>query len=70
MATKKVGSAGRFGARYGKTIKVKVAKIEQRQRQKHKCPDCAKHQVKRVSLGIYHCGKCGKKFAGKAYVPY
>ena len=67
MATKKVGSSGRFGARYGKTLKVKIATIEKQQKKKHKCPDCGKFRVKRVSLGIYHCNKCGKKFTGKAY---
>lgn len=69
MATKKVGSAGRFGSRYGKRLKVKVANIEKDQRKKHKCPDCRKFQVRRISLGIYECKKCGKKFAGKAYTP-
>ena len=69
MATKKVGSSGRFGPRYGKTLKVKVATIEKQQRKKHKCPGCGKFQVKRQSLGIYSCKKCGKKFTGKAYTP-
>ncbi|MEK6903400.1 MAG: 50S ribosomal protein L37ae [Nanoarchaeota archaeon] len=70
MATKKAGTAGRFGARYGKTLRVKLATIEQQQRQKHQCPDCKKYQVKRVSLGIYECNHCDVKFTGRAYVPY
>lgn len=67
MATKKVGSAGRFGVRYGKTIRVKVAEIESRQRGRHVCPYCEKKQVRRVSLGIYTCRKCHSTFTGKAY---
>jgi len=67
MATKKVGSAGRFGIRYGKTIRVKITDIEKRQRGRHICPYCNKQQVRRVSLGIYECRKCKAKFTGRAY---
>lgn len=67
MATKKVGSAGRFGSRYGKTIRVKIAAIEKRERGRHPCPYCSKQQVRRVSLGVYECRKCHSKFTGRAY---
>lgn len=67
MATKKVGSAGRFGIRYGKTIRVKIADIEKRQRGRHLCPYCNKQQVRRVSLGVYACRKCHTTFTGRAY---
>lgn len=67
---KKVGSAGRFGARYGHAIKEKVIEIEKVQRAKHICPFCAKSGgVKRIASGIWHCKKCKSKFAGKAYSP-
>jgi large subunit ribosomal protein L37Ae len=69
MALKKLGSAGRFGARYGRKIKKKVLEIERVMRSKHKCPYCQKPGVKRVSLGIWYCSKCKSKFAGKAYEP-
>lgn len=67
--TKKVGSAGRFGTRYGVTIRQKVAEVEKKQKRKHKCPVCNFLRVKRVSTGIWQCKKCGVKFAGKAYEP-
>lgn len=67
MATKKVGSTGRFGARYGKTVKKKVAEVEKRQKKKHKCPYCNKMQVKRLASGIWLCKKCDSKFTGRAY---
>jgi len=63
----KLGSAKRFGARYGTRPKYKFAKIEKEQRKKHKCPYCSRVQVKRISVGIWHCRKCNAKFTGKAY---
>ena len=64
---KKVKSAGRFGARYGKTIRTKLIKVEEKQRVKQKCPFCEKFGVKRLSTGIWKCSKCNKKFASNAY---
>jgi len=63
----KLGSAKRFGARYGSKPKHKFAKIEKEQRKKHLCPYCNTLKVKRVAVGIWHCRKCGSKFTGKAY---
>jgi len=67
--TKKAGSTGRFGARYGLKIKKKVLEIEKVQRRKHKCPFCTKLTVKRLSLGVWYCKSCKTKFAGGAYAP-
>lgn len=63
----KLGSAKRFGSRYGSKPKHKFAKIEKEQRKKHKCPYCNNVAVKRVAMGIWHCRKCNSKFTGKAY---
>lgn len=65
----KIGSAGRFGARYGKKVRKIVAEIEKLQRRRHVCPSCKMPYVKRISTGIYYCKKCKIKFAGKAYYP-
>ena len=62
-----LGSVKRFGARYGRKLKLKFSKIEAEQRKLHKCPYCSKISVKRVALGIWKCRKCNVKFAGKAY---
>ena len=62
-----LGSAKRFGARYGKSLKEKVAKFEKMQRSEHKCPACKKIKAKRISAGIFACKSCGAKFAAKAY---
>jgi large subunit ribosomal protein L37Ae len=67
--TKKVGTAGRFGARYGKKVREKVAEIEKIQRQRHICPKCGMKKAKRIAKGIWKCKKCGAKFTGLSYYP-
>ncbi|MBW2996365.1 50S ribosomal protein L37ae [Candidatus Woesearchaeota archaeon] len=64
---KKLGSVKRFGARYGRRVKHKLAEIEAVQRGKHICPYCRAQRVKRVAAGIWECRKCESKFTGKAY---
>jgi len=64
---KKVKAAGRFGARYGKKVRHKLAAVEEKQRKKQKCPFCGKFGVKRISNGIWSCKKCGKKFASNTF---
>ena len=64
---KKTKSAGRFGARYGKKVRTKLVKVEEKQRQKQKCPFCDKLGVKRLAKGIWKCPRCEKKFAGGTY---
>ncbi len=65
--TKKMGSTGRFGPRYGKTIREKIAIVEKLQKQKQFCPYCRNKTAKRISMGIYLCKKCNSKFTGGAY---
>ncbi|MBU1136252.1 MAG: 50S ribosomal protein L37ae [Nanoarchaeota archaeon] len=67
MKTKKVKSAGRFGAGYGIKIKLKLNKVESKQRKKQTCPFCKKSGVKRLAKGIWNCSKCQKKFASGTY---
>ncbi len=69
MRLRKLASAGRFGARYGRRIKERLLNSEISQRAKHKCPYCLKVNVKRVSTGIWECRSCLAKFTGKAYSP-
>lgn len=68
--TRIVGRAGRFGARYGSTLRKKVAAIESKMKAKHRCPRCQTlGSLRRVSVGVWSCKKCGYTFAGGAYVP-
>lgn len=66
---KELGSVKRFGARYGRNVKVKLAKIEAEQKRKKVCPFCKALKIKRQSAGIWYCEKCGAKFTGRAYTP-
>lgn len=68
--TKKVGSAGRFGSRYGLKIRQKISEIEKKQKAKYECPKCNKLALKRLAAGIWQCRSCDVKMAGKAYVPW
>ncbi|MEK6823567.1 MAG: 50S ribosomal protein L37ae [Nanoarchaeota archaeon] len=67
VKTKKIKSAGRFGARYGKTPKARLVKVEEKQRVKQKCPFCKRLSAKILSKGIWKCSKCNKKFASRVF---
>jgi len=67
--TKKVGSAGRYQARYGVKARTRIRNVEIIQKAKHICPSCGHKKVKRVGTSIWQCKKCGVKFAGGAYLP-
>jgi len=66
---RKVGSAGRYGARYGKRLKNLVSNVEKVKNKRHKCPKCKMTYEVREAAGIWKCKKCGTKFAGLAYRP-
>ena len=66
---RKVGLAGGFGARYGTVARRQYVEIVSGLRSRHECPRCKFDTVKRWSVGIWHCRKCGFKFAGGAYTP-
>lgn len=65
--SKKTRSAGRFGSRYGKKVRDKLVKVEDKQKIKQKCPFCEREGAKRLSKGIWQCPKCDKKFASNTY---
>jgi len=69
MKTKKVGTTGRFGPRYGTKTKKIVRKIEKRMKKEKVCPYCERPALKRIAAGVWYCKKCKTKFAGAAYFP-
>lgn len=67
MAQDSTRSAKRFGVRYGRSIRLKVAQAEGQYRKKLVCPYCNKNAAKRMASGIYACKSCGSVFTGRAY---
>lgn len=67
--TKKVGIVGKYGVRYGASLRKTIQKIEISQREKHQCAFCGKKAVRRECVGIWTCSKCRKQVSGGAYVP-
>jgi large subunit ribosomal protein L37Ae len=67
--TKKVGPTRGLGPRYGATVRKRYIKVITELKKPHRCPQCGFVRVKRVSVGIWTCGKCGFTFAGGAYTP-
>lgn len=68
MGTKKVGITGRYGARYGSTLRKRARLILEKMKGDIKCPKCeTKGSIRRISTGIWHCKKCNARFTGGAY---
>ncbi len=66
--TRKVGITGKYGARYGSTLRKRTRLILEKMKGDVKCPRCeTKASVHRVSTGIWHCKKCNARFTGGAY---
>ncbi|CAI5498063.1 unnamed protein product [Closterium sp. Naga37s-1] len=66
--TKKAGIVGKYGTRYGASLRKQVKKMEVSQHAKYFCEFCGKFSVKRQVVGIWHCKHCNKTKAGGAYV--
>merc|ERR1711971_1302467 len=64
--TKKVGITGKYGTRYGASLRKLVKRYEILQRQRFHCSFCGKDSVKRTHGGIWQCRSktCRKTIAG------
>ena len=67
--TKKVGSVGRLGVRYGVRIRRRIQEVDVGLHGWHPCPRCAAKSVRRLASGVWECRRCGVQFAGGAYRP-
>ena len=67
--TKKVGPTRGLGPRYGSTVRKRYIKVMEEMKKPHKCPQCGFSRVKRESVGIWKCKKCGFTYTGGAYTP-
>ena len=65
--TKKVGIVGKYGTRYGASLRKQIKKIEIAQRGRYRCQFCGKSKMRRECVGIWKCRHCGKTIAGGAY---
>ncbi|RZC84644.1 hypothetical protein C5167_047429 [Papaver somniferum] len=65
--TKKAGIVGKYGTRYGASLRKQIKKMEISQHSKYFCEFCGKYAVKRKAVGIWGCKDCGKVKAGGAY---
>ncbi|SPO05214.1 probable 60S large subunit ribosomal protein [Cephalotrichum gorgonifer] len=66
--TKKVGIVGKYGVRYGASLRKVVKRLEISQHARYTCTFCGRDSVRRQSFGIWHCGGCKKTMSGGAYI--
>jgi len=66
---KKVGHTRGLGPRYGSTVRKRYVRVTAGLKKAHRCPQCGFVRVKRESVGVWKCKKCGYTFAGGAYMP-
>ena len=64
--TKKVGITGKYGTRYGASLRKIVKRYEIQQRARYMCTFCGKENVKREAGGIWKCKSktCQRTIAG------
>lgn len=66
---KKVGHTRGLGPRYGSKVRKRYVRVTAGLKKAHRCPQCGFVRVKRESVGVWKCKKCGYTFAGGAYTP-
>lgn len=64
--TKKVGIVGKYGTRYGASLRKQIKKVEVSQHSKYVCQFCGKVAVKRSAVGIWKCKACKKVMVSSA----
>ncbi len=68
--TKDVKETGRYGPRYGMTLRRRTLKILRKRYQRSMCARCGKKTLfVRKSVGVWRCPHCEYVFAGPAHVP-
>ncbi|MEM3478885.1 MAG: 50S ribosomal protein L37ae, partial [Candidatus Bathyarchaeia archaeon] len=55
--------------RYGVSVRRRYISVITEMKKRHICPKCGLRSVRRDSVGIWVCGKCGLRFTGGAYTP-
>merc|ERR1712179_641017 len=65
--TKKAGIVGKYGTRYGASLRKMVKKMEVTQHMRHTCTFCGKESMKRSATGLWKCKPYRRTVAGGAY---
>merc|ERR1711899_418727 len=65
--TKKVGIVGKYGTRYGASLRKLIKRMEVSQHKRYINPYTGGKTLKRHSVGIWECKKSGVKISGGAY---
>ena len=65
--TKKVGIVGKFGTKFGATLRKIVKKFEVTKKAKYLSPFSGKESVRRQAVGIWKCKDTNRKIAGGAW---
>ena len=65
--TKKAGIVGKWGTRYGASLRKVAKKFEITQRAKYVSPFSGKECVRRTACGIWKCKSTNRKIAGGAW---
>jgi len=66
--TTKVGIVGKYGTRYGASLRKIAKRNERTQHARFPCAFCGKNSVKRRATGIWDCARCKRTVAGGAYI--
>ncbi len=69
MPRKKKTFGLRLRTRGGMTVRKQWTRVVSTLRGSHRCPSCSSRSVRRESVGVWECTKCGHRFAGGAYTP-
>ncbi len=67
--TRKVGVVGKYGTRYGASLRKLIKKMEISQHATYTCQFCGKDTMKRKVVGIWSCRSCNKTISGGAWDP-
>jgi large subunit ribosomal protein L37Ae len=64
-----VGITGKYGTRYGASLRKAIKRMEISQHARYVCSFCGKNSVRRNAVGIFQCKSkgCNKTIAGGAY---
>lgn len=61
---KKVGITGKYGVRYGSSLRKRAKICMEQKKKKYECPSCGKNNVRWQAIGLWKCKSCEKVMSG------